>query len=82
MNHSFFISVYFQNCPSYDLYYLNEHNELAISFNRRVCSFFSDSLALFETLLEAQNFLSTLKVDDNRIYKIEFTSRKPKIKNK
>jgi hypothetical protein len=68
--HFFYISIYFQDCPSYELFCLNQKNELGISFNRRVCSFFSDSLALFENFSEAQNFLSTLKVDENRIYSI------------
>jgi hypothetical protein len=76
----FFISVYFKKCPSYSYFERNEKDELAISFNRRICSYFSDSLALFETLSEAKNFLSTLKVDENRVYQISATSRQPKQK--
>jgi hypothetical protein len=60
---SFFISVYAPSCTvSFNFFSLAEKNELALSFNGRLCSIFSDSLAFFDTEELANDFLKTVNL--------------------
>lgn len=62
-SHLYFIRV---SVPSetvpFSFFYLAEHNELALSFNRRLCSIFHKNMAVFETEKQAQEFLDGVKL--------------------
>jgi len=45
----------------YPFFSLAEHNELALTVNRRLCSIFSERIARFKSELKANRFLEKVK---------------------